>query len=110
MSLLLLAQSTWAATAACCLSEFQASVAGQHLGELAEAVAHEANAEPAEGGSQQEVCAVGHCHCHHASLAPALTSALAGPADRSAKRRPVRSGPLSSHIADGLDRPNWLRA
>lgn len=113
LALLMLAQSSWAAAALCCIQEFQASAleAAVHL----QGQVHAEPREPQASGDDlearaQDVCALGHCHCNHSPLAVSPDDDLGAPADGAERRPPQRCASARSHIPEGRDRPNWLRA
>jgi hypothetical protein len=106
LTLVVAVQLSWAAMATCCLNEIMADAPSSAAVQLSDAD-HSAAGLGAEADAP---CEVGHCHCHHACLAfaPELGLNLGGDL-----RAPPRTGPPqvdASHIPDGLDRPNWLRA
>lgn len=116
LALLMLAQSCWAAAALCCIKEFQASAleAAVHL----QGQAHAEPREPLTAGDvgdvaedmAQDVCALGHCHCNHAPLGLSPDDDLSAQTDGAERRPPPRCAAARSHIPEGRDRPNWLRA
>jgi hypothetical protein len=109
LALLMLVQFTWAASAVCCLDELRSSEAKVQLRAQALADRDQTQAGYASEGLKH-ACDVGHCHCHlacvafgddlHLGLGAAIRFAPFGHCLELAK----------SHIPDGLDRPNWLRA
>ncbi|PND37963.1 hypothetical protein C1O66_10770 [Paucibacter aquatile] len=119
LALLMLAQSSWAAAALCCIKEFQASAleAAVHLQGQAHAEPREPLAVSDDGdvgdvgeARAQDVCALGHCHCNHSPLALSPDADLDAQADGAQRRPPPRCAAARSHIPEGRDRPNWLRA
>lgn len=116
LALLMLAQSSWAAAALCCIKEFQASAleAAVHLQGQAHVEPHEPQVLGDDGDDpearSQDVCALGHCHCNHSPLAVSPDDDLGAPADGAERRPPPRCAGARSHIPEGRDRPNWLRA
>lgn len=116
LALLMLAQSSWAAAALCCIKEFQASAleAAVHLQGQAHAEPREPQVLGDDGDAlelrAQDVCALGHCHCNHSPLAVSPDDGLGGQPDGAERRPPPRCAAERSHIPEGRDRPNWLRA
>lgn len=106
LTLVVAVQLSWAAMATCCLNEIMVDAPSSAVAQLSDSD-HSQVGLTADASAP---CEVGHCHCHHACLAfgPELELNLG-----SDLRAPPRTGlPQSeaSHIPDGLDRPNWLRA
>lgn len=108
LTLMLLTQFTWAATAKCCVSELQGH--SQSV-ELAAAQALLSGDDAAAGQHDAgHACQAGHCHCHHASVATGFDE----PENSIGTSRVIhglqRADTGESHIPEGLDRPNWQRA
>lgn len=116
LAFLMLAQSSWAAAALCCIKEFQASAleAAVHLQGQAHVEPHEPQVLGDDGDEpearSQEVCALGHCHCNHSPLAVSPDDDLGASADGAERCPPQGCAAARSHIPEGRDRPNWLRA
>jgi hypothetical protein len=96
-------QMAWAGAAVCCIGELGEAPAGEAVMVLASEAAH-------TGGEGAHTCAAGHCHCHHAGQATPAACFEAQPIEAAAQLDPIEAHRLKSHIPDGLDRPNWLRA
>jgi hypothetical protein len=109
LCLILTAQFSWAAAANYCLHEAAAQQSA-HFGHHSDAHVHAEMAKKADMKSPTLSADLDHGHCH---LPPVLVAEDAEP-------RPVleaQPAPLSpipgqreSHVPDGLERPNWLRA
>jgi len=116
LTMMVFAQFSSAAARICCLNELApaASSSELHTPSVATslvtslAAADDAHAVWAEDA--QHPCDMGHCHCHHASVACGTEGRLhIGDAPRAVPDMGLL--PLgSSHIPAGLDRPNWHRA
>jgi len=99
LTLVVAVQFSWAAAATCCIDELAS----------AQAVAVELLSS-ADADTPTPPCDVGHCHCQHGSLATSVDSPLGLAPGLMLQPQPGRHEARPSHIPDGLDRPNWLRA
>jgi hypothetical protein len=107
LTLMLLAQFTWAATSKCCLSELKGP---DRPGEVVMAQTLHADDAASDHHDAGHACQVGHCHCHHASVATGFAEPSPPAATAWIGRTLQRADASESHIPDGLDRPNWQLA
>jgi hypothetical protein len=112
LTMMVFAQFSSAAARICCLDELApaSSSSDLHTPSVAKSLAVAADAHAVWAEDAQHACDMGHCHCHHASVACGTEGRLhIGDAPRAVPDMGLL--PLgSSHIPAGLDRPNWHRA
>ncbi|RZJ10610.1 MAG: hypothetical protein EOP39_08295 [Rubrivivax sp.] len=104
LALLVTAQLSWAGAALCCVEELSEHPTTYLSG-------GEATAQEASATDPHAVCGTaGHCHCHHTGCATPLADAAPPAASQRPTPEPALAPRVKSHIPQGLDRPNWLRA
>jgi hypothetical protein len=103
LALLVTAQLSWAGAALCCVEELSEHPTAYLSGEPS--LPETSSADP------HAVCdTAGHCHCHHTGCGTPLADAARPAASQRPPPEPVQVLRLKSHIPQGLERPNWLRA
>ncbi|MCA0177152.1 MAG: hypothetical protein LCH73_12840 [Proteobacteria bacterium] len=108
LALVMVAQFSWAATARCCLNEVVGTASNVEASSTWTFSAYGV-VDIDDSGEPAAACDAGHghSHCHHSCVAMHSDEHAAPvPADH-ATPSVLRQEPGTSHIPEGLDRPNW---
>lgn len=109
LSLVMIAQFSWAAAVACCADELKGGMVSSHA-QSGQSLVDEEQVSGSLADHLQQFGDAGHCHCHHVYAASGSDVGLGAGTHVQAVPNTDLPCLVKSHIPHGLDRPNWLRA